>query len=241
MKLFFSKNDVYDSKYYLYQYNDDDFRLILQKYHKKKGFEETKEKLFSSDEESERCSLSRTKRNIRELCLCNDFEYFATLTINSKNADRFSLTQCQELLRKKLKKLKRINTNFAYLFITEKHKNGAFHFHGMIRGVHDFYKNENGYLSHKLFDEIGFNSFSRIKNYTKTCNYITKYITKDCVKNEAGTIYISSRGLKKALKYEIAPINIDFTFENDFVKIRDFKATELSQSELLNFINLKEI
>jgi len=241
MKFLFSKNEVFDSKYYLYQYNDSDFRVVLQKYHKKKGFENTKESKYTNADETERISLSRTKRNIRELCLCNDFEYFATLTINSKNCDRFSLTECQELLRKKLKKLKRINTNFAYLFITKKHKDGAFHFHGMIKGVQNFYKNENGYLSHALFDEIGFNSFSKIKDYSMCCNYITKYITKDCVKNEAGTIYISSRGLKKALKYEISPLDINFTYENDFVKLRDFRIEELTQEELLNFINIKEI
>lgn len=83
--------------------------------------------------EVERISLSRTKRDIKEIALCNNFTYFATLTIDSKNCDRFSLTECQELLRKKLKKLKRKNSDFAYLFITEKHKNGAFHFHGLIR------------------------------------------------------------------------------------------------------------
>lgn len=84
-------------------------------------------------DEVERVSLSRTRRNIRELALSNNFEYFATLTINSKNCDRFSLTECQNALRSKLKKLKRKNSNFAYLFITEKHKDNAFHFHGLVK------------------------------------------------------------------------------------------------------------
>lgn len=76
-----------------------------------------------------RCSLSRTKRNIREIALSNDFEYFATITVASEKADRFNLDECQEKLRKIFKKLKRKNKNFAYIFITEKHQNGAFHFH----------------------------------------------------------------------------------------------------------------
>lgn len=134
--------------------------------------------------EIERISLSRTKRNIKEIALCNSFEYFATLTVNSQNADRFSLQDVQDLLKTKLKKYKRTHKDFAYIFITEKHKNGAFHFHGLIKGADDFYINDNGYYSLKVFDEIGFNSFSKIKDYNKCCNYITKYITKDCVRND---------------------------------------------------------
>lgn len=180
-------------KYQIFQYNDDNFRVVKLK-NARVGIlsEHWREKSDKDEfipqknsEESERTSRSRSRRIIRELALCNNFEYFATLTVNSKNADRFSLTECQNLLKKKLKALKRKNSNFAYLFITEKHKDGAFHFHGLIKGVDDFYINKNGYLSHKLFDEIGFNSFSKIKDYTKTCNYILKYITKECVKNEA--------------------------------------------------------
>lgn len=135
MRLFFTKNDVYKTQYRLYQYNDEDCRLVKIKSMRQSGFEEIKKKNinFVDKFESDRVSLSRTKRNIRELALCNNFEYFATITVNSVNADRFSLDACQELLRKKFKKLKRKNNKFAYLFITEKHQNGAFHFHGLIK------------------------------------------------------------------------------------------------------------
>lgn len=183
-------------RYQFIQYNDDNFRVVKLKSAQLKNCPIGSITFWKSEpgdfdyvehdkSEIDRVVLSRSRKNIRELALCNGFEYFATLTINSKRADRFSLTECQELLRKKLKALKRKNSNFGYIFITEKHKDGAFHFHGLIKGVDDFYVNKNGYLSHKLFDEMGFNSFSKIKDYTKTCNYILKYITKDCIKNEA--------------------------------------------------------
>ena len=190
-RLKFSKYYVYKTNFRLYKYNDDFCRLVKLKSHKDKGFEEINKKNSKIEEgESDRVSLSRTKRNIREIALSNNFEYFSTITVNSKNADRFSLDECQDLLRKKFKKLKRINKNFGYIFITETHKNGAFHFHGLVKGIEDFYVNTNGYLSHKIFDEIGFNSFSIIQDYTKCCNYITKYITKDCIRNTSGYIYI---------------------------------------------------
>ena len=126
-----TKSNVYKTKFYLYQYNDKNFRLVKLKSVKEKGWEEEKKKKTYIDyneknEEIERVSISRTRRNIRELALCNEFEYFATLTVASEHADRFSLTEVQTLLRKKLKALKRKNENFAYLFITEKHKNRSF-------------------------------------------------------------------------------------------------------------------
>ncbi len=139
MNFIFSQNQVYDDKYFLYQYNDDNIRIVHQKYFRKKGFEEIKKPVSDNyisqvdKSEVDRVSLSRTRRNIRELAFSNGFEYFATLTINSEYCDRFHLTECQELLRKKLKKLKRKNNEFAYIFITEKHKDGAFHFHGLIK------------------------------------------------------------------------------------------------------------
>ena len=40
MQLVFSKNQVYDTKFFLYQYNDNNFRIVLNKYTRKKGFEE---------------------------------------------------------------------------------------------------------------------------------------------------------------------------------------------------------
>lgn len=199
----------------------------------------------SNDYEKERISLSRTKRNIKEIALCNDFEYFSTLTIDSTQCDRFSLSACQEKLKKILKAMKRKNKNFAYIWITEKHKNGAFHFHGLLKGIDDFYINKNGYLSHKMFDELGFNSHSKIHDYNKTCNYIMKYITKDCVRNEANQIYISSRGLKKATREEIMPVDLTkfVTFNhplysNDFVECVEFSADDLSEDQKLEFTNL---
>lgn len=236
-KFIFSQNQVYEPRTYLYQYNDENFRLVHLKSVKKPGFEphiDLKNK--STKEEVERVDLSRSRRMIRELALCNNFEYFATLTINSSSCDRFSLTECQHKLRNKLERLKRLNKNFAYIFITERHKNGAYHFHGLVKGIDNFYTNYNGYLSNKIFDQLGFNSFSKIRDYTKTCNYILKYITKDCVKNEKGTIYISSRGLKKATRSQIGAIDVEWAFENDFVKLKDINLSSTDKETVLKLI-----
>ena len=244
MNLLFSKNQVYSTRFFLYNYNDTNFRIVKVKSCRNSGFEEIKKKNNFIDvncEEVQKCSLSRTKRNIRELALCNDFEYFATFTVNSEKCDRYSLNDVQKKLKKVLHKIKRNNKDFAFLIITEKHKDGAFHFHGLIKGISDLYVNNNGYLSSMIFDnELGFNSFSKIKDYTKCCNYILKYITKDCIKNSHNQIYISSRGLKKATKEEFSYIDFVPSFTNEFVEIKDFTVDSLSKAELLYLINLQK-
>jgi len=44
------------------------------------------------------------------------------------------------------------------------------------------------------------------------------------VRNTAGTVYISSRGLKKADVYDYSTINYsDWSYSNDFCSIKDFE------------------
>lgn len=226
--ILYKKSDVYKESVKLYMYNEKCFRLIRFKALRQKGFEDDEKikKNFKNDEENKRTNLAHTKSRVRELALANSFDYFATITVNSAYGDRFHLDEVQNLLKKQIRNIRIKNPTFKYLFITEKHKDGAFHFHGLVKNC-DFYINDNGYLSNKYFDRVGFNSFLKIDDkkdsYFKVCNYITKYITKDCVKNSAGSTYISSRGLKKAEVFDL-PVSFQFepTFKNDFLSIKDF-------------------
>ena len=222
-------------KYFLKMYNNNNMRIYstITKDRKFLKFEKTNK---TTEEEKERISLSRTKRNIREIALCNDWEFFATWTINSLNADRFSLQATQDLMHKSLKAYQRKNKDFKYIFITEKHKNGAFHFHGLIKGIGSYKVNNNGYLTIPFFEEkLGFFSLSQIKDFTKCCNYITKYITKDCIKNEKNQIYFCSKGLKKATSEQIYNFDYqffrdyfgDFKFRNEYSQIIDFQINDL--------------
>lgn len=238
--LVFSKNYVYNSKSYLYNYNNRFFRVCSIKSCRERGFEDMCSKNKTDKKEVDRISLSRTRRNIRELALCNDFHYFCTITVNSAKCDRYSLDEVQDNLRKCLRNIRNSSNNFKYLIITEKHKDGAFHFHGLMSGVSDLYVNKFGYLSCSKLDVLGFNSFSKIESLEKVANYILKYISKDCVKNSKNQVYISSRGLKKAERSELnTNINndIEFTYSNDFVDILDFDVEKCSRDFLLKIMN----
>lgn len=132
----YNNNDVYKTKYFMYQYNDTNFRILKQKFCRQRGFEliEKAKKIVKTDkEECQRISLSRSKRFIREISLSNNFTYFVTLTINKEYCDRYDVDVSQDHLRHILKNYKKLHKDFKYILITERHKDGAFHFHGLMK------------------------------------------------------------------------------------------------------------
>lgn len=191
------------------------------------------------NDEVNRISLSRTKRRIKEICLCNDFEWFVTMTVSSKiqEYNRFDLENCVDNVKKLMKKIQRKSVDFKYIYIQEKHDNGAYHFHGLMKGLpkDDIYINSNGYYSSHIIDNLGFNSFSKIVDYNKTCNYIMKYITKDCCRTDNNQIYFCSRGLKKPstefmIDKDLSKI-FDKFYENEYCQIKDFDISRLSDKQ----------
>ena len=129
MKMRFNSSEVYEEKTYLKQYNDNYFRIIYCRSVRKKGYELINCEHHVDKDEVERASVSRSRRNIRELAFCNPFTHFVTFTVKPDVANRFDLDECQDKVRCLMKAYKRKNKDLIYLFITEKHLNGAFHFH----------------------------------------------------------------------------------------------------------------
>lgn len=252
----YSQSSVYRTEYNLIQYTNSLYTIEKIKYCRQTGFELIKKghaelsPVTTDSEEIKRISISRTKRRLREICLCNDFTHFVTFTVNSKNADRFSLDEVQDLLKKYNKALKRKYNDYAYVFITEKHENGAFHFHGLIKGLslhNGFEYNENGCLTIPLFsNNVGFDCILEIDTsncgYDRLCSYIQKYITKDMCKKYNGQLYFCSKGLKRADRYLIkdVPLDIKWDFENDFVCIKDFDYRTQAENSDLDFTIISE-
>lgn len=182
-------------------YNDT-YRSILEvnpDIYKKHDYRSNLKNFSVSQEEKDRISTSRRKRRIKEIALCNDFEWFGTFTISSKldYINRYDLEECAIELKKKMKAYRRKYKDFKFVYVFETHKDGAYHCHGLFKGFDDLYVNKNGYLSSEFFDKLGYNSFSKIKSYNKACNYITKYISKNPIILDSGYVYNCSRFLKK--------------------------------------------
>lgn len=220
-QFYVSQNQVYKEAYLVVDYGLYKDYIIL-KNKREKGFEICEEKKMKKTDQEEilRVSNSRIKSKIKELALCNDFKYFYTQTLKE---NRYDLDEFVQQIKKRFKAYKRKNKDFIYLIIFEKHKDGAYHLHGLVGGLGiDLHKNNNGYLSLYDFEELGFNSLSEIKDKIKVSSYITKYITKDFVKTSSGYSYFHSKDLNFAKRFYLDDFDfstLKLEFENDFVKI----------------------
>lgn len=154
-------------------------------------------------------SIRRAKNRVKEICFANEFELFVTMTLD---AQKHSRTDAKQIL-------KTVNNwcsnqvqrrGMKYLIIPEYHKRvetdgkQAVHFHGLISG--DFsladsgLKTPRGQAIYNLGQwDFGFTEAIKIeeKDYNKTANYVSKYITKDA-RRVFGRWYLSGgKGLKR--------------------------------------------
>ena len=178
---------------------------------------------------------SRALSTIRELALCNPWEYFCTLTISPEHYDRYNLKEYQKNLSEFIHSYNR-NCNecekVKYLLIPEMHKDGAWHMHGFLSGIKkkDLYINDNGYLGWTSYEKrFGFISFSKIRDIDRAANYITKYISKDAAKNVTALgahLYYASKNLNRASTLYKGRINLhcdwDYVHPDGYCKIKIF-------------------
>lgn len=196
-------------------------------------------------------SLSRTKSTIFELALCNDWEWFVTLTLNPEYHDRKDLKNYKSKLSTWIKNYNRIHkSNIKYLLIPENHKDGSWHMHGLMQGLpkeelHEFTEQEKLPLKmlieiakgHRLYNwpayvkAFGYISISKIINMESVSTYITKYITKDLLSTRIGLndhLYYCSQGLKRAETIYQGRLtkDIEEDYSNDYVKIKAVRTKE---------------
>lgn len=198
--------------------------------------------------EKEASNLARAKSSIREYALCNDWEWFVTFTLDKSKQDRYDLEEWIKSFGYWVGNYnKAFHTKLKYLLIPEQHKDGAWHMHGLLSGVHansvvlydgkkyptiPYYQNRFGYMS-----------MSKIRDTKRIAGYITKYVSKDLDTTKVDMykhMFYHSYGLKKAeVFYETnvreMPIEV---WQNDFVGI-EFADSDEALASLLS--RLEEI
>lgn len=237
----------------LKRFNDSCYKVTLMKSCRLPGFEEvlasalgkrnTAGNLHKLDS-----SLSRTKSRVRELALCNPWEYFVTLTLNKEKFDRYDLNCFKKKLSKFLDNLSyRHGWDIGYLLIPEQHKDGAWHMHGLFMGipaselsafslhdklpmpVHHMLREGHQIMNWPRYAEsFGYVTCEPIRNLDATAKYITKYITKDVSTSQVGLnkkLYLCSHGLNRAELVYRGRIVHDFQpdYCNEYVAIKTFK------------------
>ena len=171
-------------------------------------------------------ALSRARRMVLEYGLCNDWNWFATLTIDASKEDRTNLQQFYTHFKDWLKyQREKTGKKIPYLLVPEKHKKNGWHLHGLFTSDIDdllvsFAELDQGgfrmpsgkVLPRKLIrgnyydypayrKRFGFCSFGKIQNIEATAFYISKYVTKSLQDNTERLgmqLYYHSEGLNKA-------------------------------------------
>jgi len=217
---------------------------------KRRGFEDDRKVEFKRDVNKEKLAnnISRARTKIFEYAICNNFEYFVTLTVDGSKLDRYDLGEYIKKLGQFIRNYRRkYEANIQYLLIPEKHTDGAWHMHGLMRGIpkEHLSLNKYGYKDWEEYSKrFGYISIDEVKNEIAVSKYITKYISKSIntgggVTEKESKLYYNSRGLKKPIKIHEGTLNtyqlnnIYFDFENDYIK-----SLTLNKKE---FKNLKKV
>jgi len=238
------KNEVYKKGVYRLKLYRDRFRLTYLETVRQKGWEDRQASWADVEKKDgentkEKCNLIRAKSKIFEYAICNQWEYFITGTIDQNKYDRFDLKAYYKRFAKFINNQQSSGIYIKYLIIPEQHSNGAWHIHGLIKGlpeseltdfipgIHPKKLIDKGYKNwSKYADRFGFVSLGMVKDDNKIASYLSKYITK-AIKSEGAIklgdhIYYCSQGLNKALDLGEVTVtkNIEWDWENIYCKIK---------------------
>lgn len=179
--------------------------------------------------DNQRRSADRARQHIYEIARNYSWDWFVTLTLNSKYVDRYNYDECSKKVSQWLKNLKKKCPEMVYIFVPEQHKDGAFHFHGLIANCYDLCYTDSG---HKSGDDIiynldsykfGWSTMTRVKQNDAVVKYLTKYITKELIQTVKGRKkYWASRNCERPEK--------SFSLQNSMD--RCFLWQELSENPL---------
>lgn len=148
---------------------------------------------------SEKNSRTRTLQNIYKYSRQCVWEYFITLTFDSGKCDRYSFDDCNSKTKDWFKNQhRRFSMDLKYLYVPELHKDGAYHFHGLIADCGNMKITDSGRVSiggkaykrtesNKHMPTIynldgwhfGWSTATKVTDTKRVSSYITKYITKD--------------------------------------------------------------
>ncbi len=159
-------------------------------------------------------NFSRARSMVLQYALCNPWDYFFTGTLDRSKFDRYNLdTFAARLMQFIRDKRKKYQAKFQVLLVPEKHKDGAWHIHGLIYGLpasalapftHPAPKKlvEGGFLNWPDYQEkFGFCSLASIRDPVATAFYVSKYIGKELNQRSGDLgkhLYFHSRPLSKA-------------------------------------------
>ena len=169
-------------------------------------------------------SMRRARAKLRRLALSNEFDWFVTLTLNKDRVDRHDPKAIMQRMNRWLDNMVRRH-GLRYALVPERHKDGAFHFHGFFAG-HGLQAVDSGTISlpgeksprrpadeaqraewlaaggHIVYNlpqwDLGFTTALELYGtYSAAVGYVCKYIGKQDGERPMGRWYYSGGALKE--------------------------------------------
>lgn len=275
---------TWDNMVYVHKVNRDVENSELIIYSPRKGFTEDDipdcmtytdfNKYFSlwreanselSEPDKFKYRVIRSKNLIRDVIYNNQFQYFFTQTFDHTRYNVYQETELyNQFIRSSLKdwvyKRNLKKADISYIFVPDLHADGAFHYHGLVRGDWDFvsYRFDFGlprYIKDTvkrgqkiwyqpfLMDKFGYNTSTQIKDLAKAGNYMLKYISKNFDEFRdfgKSNFYYVSQGLYRSERKELK-VCTDFVENVHLVDELKAKAKERKQKLFINdfFVKIK--
>lgn len=129
-------------------------------------------------------NFNRTKQMVFDYARCGNWDWFITLTFSGDKVDRYDFDECSKKSRKWLNNQRRYAPNLMYLLVPEQHKDGAWHFHGLLANTGDMKfidsgkKDKGNPIYNMVKWQFGFTTATKVQDIHKVAKYIGKYITK---------------------------------------------------------------
>lgn len=157
-------------------------------------------------------SIYRSIREIRDLGVSNDWDYFFTFTLDPKKWDRSDYMIPAEKIMKFFANQRRGDNGYdaKLVMIPELHKDRVnYHFHGMIAGLpqslirsHPYaWCRSQGYVDFPpISKRFGLVTLSPVQDTAAVVYYCLKYVNKDIglgKTNDGRRLYFASRGLNR--------------------------------------------
>ena len=220
-----------DGKYDISVYNDG--LSDLDRFLKKLG-------LLYDYEDIRKYNIARSKRRSKSkvfnMAILNDWDYFITLTFDKdKVGDRYNL---EDLKKRTLEYLKNQSKKHGikYIIVPELHKDGALHWHGLIRDCNNKMQFVNANIKSKTDRDVynivswqdnkGYNTAVKIdkglESHSKISSYISKYITKMEDRIFSKYYYCSNGLISEPKVIYNKDLDIDFFLDEDKIYENEF-------------------
>ena len=203
--------------YTIHRYRDDIYKVVAFKGNRDPDVMYVRDREEQQHNDAKLDSnFSRARSVVLQYALCNPWDYFFTGTLDCAKMNRYDLdTFVSRLMQFIRDKRKKYAAKFQVLLVPERHKDGAWHIHGLIYGLPDAalcsfappapqHLIDHGFLNWPDYmEKFGFCSLAPIRDPIATAFYITKYISKDLSRRSSDLgkhLYFHSRPLKKAAK-----------------------------------------